>query len=553
MYFNDNSNSTNIDQEFNDKKKFNFDFFLRNKLIFGIILGVLIIIIIFILIPKNKNKYYLVLKGSENIVIYQNSPYIDEGYDAYDSKGNNYSDNVIVNNNVNTEVVGEYVIDYTFNDIVKTRKVTVISDTKHITYLVLSGETLMYLKVGEEYKEPGYTVIDSEDATLKDKVKIVGEVDTSRAGTYKLTYSVQNMLGLTTKVERTVIVMGSDISITYDNTIFKNDYLNINLAVTDNYFDYILLPDGTKDYKRITTYKVTNNGNYVFKIYNKDNTYTEKGITINNIDINSPNGTCNAVYKNNTYTISSNVSDDISGIKNIEYYVNNRLINNTKDTKITINQSKTDNIKIISYDNAGNKKEIICNIDNSAYVAPKPSSESSSSSKPSSSSKSSSSSKPSSSSSKYNTNSNTNTGSNNSNTNTGSNNTTGSGSCGKVAQSFTVTLNGQKVSRDQKFTMKVGETLRFRMVLPSNCGKTLLLTRTTADGQEGWRNYFTGKSDPYVNRNDSSTFLARNDYYWVITAKKKTSNYIILSQTAFQKTSLYSEIKSMYTIQIKVV
>ena len=79
------------------------------------------------------------------------------------------------------------------------------------------------------------------------------------------------------------------------------------------------------------------------------------------------------------------------------------------------------------------------------------------------------------------------------------------------------------------------------------------MTRTTADGQENWRNYFTGKSDPYVNRNNPSTFLATDHFDWVITANKKTgSKYIQLSQTTFQSTSSFSEIKSFFNINIKV-
>ena len=81
------------------------------------------------------------------------------------------------------------------------------------------------------------------------------------------------------------------------------------------------------------------------------------------------------------------------------------------------------------------------------------------------------------------------------------------------------------------------------------------LTRTTADGEEGWRNYFEGYSKPYVNRYDKSTFIAKTKTYdWIISPKTTTNGkYITLSQTATQATSVFSEIKSFGKVRVKVV
>lgn len=126
-------------------------------------------------------------------------------------------------------------------------------------------------------------------------------------------------------------------------------------------------------------------------------------------------------------------------------------------------------------------------------------------------------------------------------------------SCGKKAQSLTGYVNGSRISYGQNFTLKVGETLTVKLYLPTRCGTIKLLTRTTASGQEGWDEYFKGNSVPYVNRNDPGTFLARNNFEWVITAKKSTAGkYITLSETTFQKTSAFSEIKSFFEVNVKV-
>jgi len=537
MYFNEEKNSTNIDNEFNEKEKTNFDItnLLNNKkILIGIGIGIILIIVIFLILGREKTQYYLKLLGTEDMIIYQNTTFIDEGYKAYDSKGNIYNDSVIVEGQVNTNVVGEYTITYSFNEIVKTRTVSVISETKHITYLILNDSNIMFLKLGDKYTEPGYTVLDSENDNLQNSVKVSGTVDTSKAGSYKIVYSVKNDLGMTISAERTVIVMDSDVNISYNTSAYSNDKIVVNIGVINNYFDYILLPNGNRDTRRTTTYEVKENGTYKFTVYSKDGTYKEETITINNIDKEKPNGNCIAKYSNGKYNVSSNVTDKLSGIKSFEYYLDNSLKESTNKTSVRIKTTGTsNNINIVVYDNANNSNKIVCTVDNSAYEEPKPSLQSSSQTpvyKPSSSSKSSSSSKQST-----------------------NNEGTGSGMCPYSGSKMTAYLNGRQLSYDEVITMSVGQTISITLYLPSNCGtpSSYYLTRTTADGQDDWRNYFTGSSSPSVPHNSGKS-VKTNTYNWVIKANKKTPGGIILSQTSEFKSDKYSFSKHFYRIVVKV-
>ena len=99
------------------------------------------------------------------------------------------------------------------------------------------------------------------------------------------------------------------------------------------------------------------------------------------------------------------------------------------------------------------------------------------------------------------------------------------------------------------------QVVKVTLTLPQKCGSIEYLTRTTADGEEGWRNYFEGYSKPYVNRYDKSTFIAKTKTYdWIISPKTTTNGkYITLSQTATQATSVFSEIKSFGKVRVKVV
>ncbi len=131
---------------------------------------------------------------------------------------------------------------------------------------------------------------------------------------------------------------------------------------------------------------------------------------------------------------------------------------------------------------------------------------------------------------------------------------------GKSAQKLHVYHNGERLYDGACITVKKGETIRLTVNLSDNAGQIKQLTRTTADGyrdekndKNSWTNFFDAHSEPYVNRYDSSTFVERDNYDWVITANKVTNGYMTLSQTTFHSTDKGNEFKSMYTIRVKVI
>ena len=64
----------------------------------------------------------------------------------------------------------------------------------------------MKLKQGEKYQEPGFNVYDSVDKDIKNNVIITGNVDTSKKGTYQITYTVTNSRNSTVSAVRTIVV-----------------------------------------------------------------------------------------------------------------------------------------------------------------------------------------------------------------------------------------------------------------------------------------------------------------------------------------------------------
>ncbi|MGL4851000.1 MAG: immunoglobulin-like domain-containing protein, partial [Clostridium sp.] len=77
---------------------------------------------------------------------------------------------------------------------------------------VLSGVTDARIRQGESFdKLAGVTANDREDGDITSKIKVTGEVDTSKVGDYKLVYEVTDNDGATTTKERNVKVISSEI------------------------------------------------------------------------------------------------------------------------------------------------------------------------------------------------------------------------------------------------------------------------------------------------------------------------------------------------------
>ena len=384
MYFKD-KNNTNIDNEFDDGNILSkiLNILSKYKLIIIIALILIFIIVFILLFTNRKVTNYLDLEGEEYITIYQNEDYIEPGYDAYNSKKQKLNSQVEVITNIDTSKIGEYEITYSLGEIKKTRKVKVITKPKEYTYIYLNSvndSINVYLEVGEEYIEPGYKVYSTTGKDYTSEVKVTGEVDTNKKGSYQLVYSLIDEKGVTISETRTVIVMDSEIGLFLSTKEYTNKEITISVNVIDNYFEYLILPNGSKVTKSTYEYTVNKNGTYTFKTINKKGKTKEASIEVTNIDKTGPTGTCTGKYGNGKTVLTVN-AQDVSGIR--KYIIDNKSY---MKSPITLYEEKK-SINVTIEDKVGNTKTISCNITKENTVN-QPSS-SSSSSKPSSSSQSS--------------------------------------------------------------------------------------------------------------------------------------------------------------------
>lgn len=100
--------------------------------------------------------------------------------------------------------------------------------TRHIKFIdttvpviSLNGNSVISVITGNTYIEQGATANDNRDGDISKNIEISGDVDTSKEGTYIVTYSVKDSSGNVSSVKRNVIVSNTEttgiIYLTFDD------------------------------------------------------------------------------------------------------------------------------------------------------------------------------------------------------------------------------------------------------------------------------------------------------------------------------------------------
>jgi len=128
--------------------------------------------------------------------------YEEEGFTATDNYDGDITSQVSVEEK--DGVVTYKVKDSSGNEAVAER--TIVYKDVIAPVIKLKGSKNITLKVGNKYKEPGFTAEDECDGDISENVSIKGKVNTKKAGTYKISYKVKDSSGNETVVKRTVTV-----------------------------------------------------------------------------------------------------------------------------------------------------------------------------------------------------------------------------------------------------------------------------------------------------------------------------------------------------------
>ena len=144
----------------------------------------------------------IMLVGDPRAYVLPGAEYQEEGFMARDNYDGDITDQVVKTQYHNRIIYS--VTDSSGNRAEVTRKIVYFDPTPPV--LELKGSSKITITVGDSYREPGYSATDNGNVDLTDRVEISGSVNTYRAGTYKITYRVQDDYGNETVVTRTVTV-----------------------------------------------------------------------------------------------------------------------------------------------------------------------------------------------------------------------------------------------------------------------------------------------------------------------------------------------------------
>ena len=154
------------------------------------------------------------ITGTNPLSLYQFQVFNDPGATATDAVGNNISGAIVTTGSVNVNVVGSYTLRYNVSDSngiaanEVQRVVNVLFNNPPTINLI--GDNPINLLVGDTFVDPGATVNDIEDGDTLPAYTLTGSVDTNNAGTYVLTYRIEDSLGKFATVTRTVVVASSE-------------------------------------------------------------------------------------------------------------------------------------------------------------------------------------------------------------------------------------------------------------------------------------------------------------------------------------------------------
>ncbi len=137
----------------------------------------------------------ITILGENDIMLEVGDSYKDQGASAIDDTDGDVTSRIQVSGSVNTQVPGIYKIIYRVADAAGNEseacRIVKVRDTE-APVITLTGDKKIYLKRGELFVDPGYSVSDNIEGDLTGKVVVSGSVDTGKLGVYTITYAVKD-------------------------------------------------------------------------------------------------------------------------------------------------------------------------------------------------------------------------------------------------------------------------------------------------------------------------------------------------------------------------
>ncbi|MFZ4797168.1 MAG: immunoglobulin-like domain-containing protein [Bacteroidia bacterium] len=245
-------------------------------------------------------KPIITIIGANPFSVKKDSVYTDLGATAMDDKEGNITSKIVKSGTVNTAVAGAYIISYSVRDLAGNmdsvvRTVNVLAPDVVKPVITITGKIQDTLMQGKTYVDAGATATDNIDGNITNKITKVSTLDSSKLGTYTITYSVSDLAGNTESAVRTIVVIkntgvnevnkiASNINV-YPSPAFAElnvSIENINqlpaqLVITDILGKEIMKQTiNAKNFNEVLNISLLNNGVYILNISNANGMQTVK-------------------------------------------------------------------------------------------------------------------------------------------------------------------------------------------------------------------------------------------------------------------------------------
>lgn len=147
------------------------------------------------------------LLGQKSVILGVGDVYNDSGYNAHVFDWD-INDKVQVESNLDTEVIGDYHIEYIlpfFNEEYSLKRSIEVVDNIPPT-IELVGDSEIKLYTNDEYHENGAIANDNYDGDISDKIKIESNLDVSQEGEYAIKYVAYDSSGNRSDILRKIII-----------------------------------------------------------------------------------------------------------------------------------------------------------------------------------------------------------------------------------------------------------------------------------------------------------------------------------------------------------
>ena len=140
------------------------------------------------------------LIGQPLISLFIGSTYTDAGATAVDNIDGDITGSIVVNNAVDVNTVGTYLVTYNVSDAAGNAAAEVnrtIEITPDVTkpVITLIGDPTIDLVIGSTYIDAGATAVDNVDGDITGSIVVNNAVDMSVPGTYTVSYTVSDAAG----------------------------------------------------------------------------------------------------------------------------------------------------------------------------------------------------------------------------------------------------------------------------------------------------------------------------------------------------------------------